>query len=243
MIKHPREAPRPDLCSFEDCEQAAVVYSPAVEAWVCSAHSTAGSWSGPGGLDDPTPAEDKPRYSAREIQAARLEGARAIWRWCYEEVQYEHNHIAGPDTSYGYGVRGVTAALLGKFGLLSTDEAMAKIIGESVGGDAIAGRLDSEAAAVHVSVGDEVSGIDEAGESIGQSSGPATPSADATPPAQAAEPPRPYFIEASGSTFVPGAMASVCVLCGETMMVGTGWARYKSKAYAHSACAFANIAD
>jgi len=34
-----------------------------------------------------------------------------------------------------------------------------------------------------------VSGIDEAGESIGQSSEPATPSADATPPAQAAEPP------------------------------------------------------
>jgi hypothetical protein len=34
-----------------------------------------------------------------------------------------------------------------------------------------------------------VSGIDEAGESIGQGSEPATPSADATPPAQAAEPP------------------------------------------------------
>jgi hypothetical protein len=135
------------------------------------------------------------------IQAARLDAARAIWRWCYDEVQYEYHHIAGPDTSYGYGVRGVTAALLGKFGQLSTDEAMAKIIGESVGGDAIAGRLDSEAAAVHVSVGEEVSGIDEAGESIGQSSEPATPSADATPPAQAAESPRPVYDR--------------CPLCGE----------------------------
>jgi len=40
-----------------------------------------------------------------------------------------------------------------------------------------------------VQVGSGVSGIDEAGESIGQGSEPATPSADATPPAQAAEPP------------------------------------------------------